>query len=210
MQEGSLDPGLCWSTDSLCQQRDQALLFQCSHRPDSAIFNYFSLRKHLIEAISRPYFYYSNEIRGTNHTAEADSEPPFSPFAQEQNENKDVKNGAPAFRKTRFLANLRWRSVGGVAVQSQPALAVRCSVNRAGCRRDPPAGEGEGAPCPWPISQFTDQAEKRKVISVMSFGWKSCLFHFRKILKTGRVSKLERKTVSRLKRPVLLRFEISV
>lgn len=140
MQEGRLDPGLCWSTDSLCQQRDQALLFQCSHRPDSAIFNYFSLRKHLIEAISRPYFYYSNEIRGTNHTAEADLEPPFSPFAQEQNENKDVKNGAPAFRKTRFLANLRWRSVGGVAVQSQPALAVRCSVNRAGCRRDPRRG----------------------------------------------------------------------
>lgn len=62
----------------------QGLDFLFTHRPDSAILNYFSLRKHLIEAISRPYFYYSNDIHGTNHIKETEWEP-LSPslFARE-------------------------------------------------------------------------------------------------------------------------------
>lgn len=91
------------SPEQFCQQRDHDLLFHFSHRPGSAILNYFSLRKHLIEAISRPYFYYSNEIHGTNHIAETDLEPPF-PFLLRKNKMRVtiLKNGAQTFTKNAF------------------------------------------------------------------------------------------------------------
>lgn len=96
-----------------CGLLPQDLGFQLTHRQDSAILNYFSLRKHLIEAISRPYFYYSNEIHGTNHIAVTDWEAPFPfLFVQEQDEDKGAqKFCSNLWGKSAFSVTGSWNSL---------------------------------------------------------------------------------------------------